>query len=195
MSELWYNNPKILLDNMHQFFPNNDFSRIEKINAIARFSIYYTILVLIFKQDTKWLSISVILLAISYYLGYYENFDTVINKNKFCTMPTKDNPFMNFTITDLMDNPDRLPACPYDDVKDDIKKEFSKGVILDPVDLWGRNISDRNFFTMPWTTVTNDQSGFAQWAYGNSGECKTYGKNCDKNRDNSYNQGRYNINL
>jgi hypothetical protein len=48
---------------------------------------------------------------------------------------------------------------------------------------------------MPWTTATNDQTGFAKWIYGNSGECKTFGKNCDNNRDTSYNQGRYNINF
>lgn len=193
MSELWYNNPKILLDNMHQFFPNNNLSREEKINAIARFSIYYSILVFVFKQDTKWLSISVVLLVISYCLGYYEGFEVVERKNENCTKPTKNNPFMNFTIGDLTDDPDRLPACPYDDVKENIKEEFSKGVLTDPADLWGRSISDRNFFTMPWTTATNDQTGFAQWLYGNSGECKNLGKNCDKNRDNRYHQSRYYI--
>jgi hypothetical protein len=193
MSKLWYNNPKVLFDNMHEFFPNNDLTREEKINAIVRFSLYYSVLVIVFQQDTKWLSISVLLLIVSYGLGYYEKFEE-IKKKESCTKPTKENPFMNFTIADLTDNPDRPPACPYDDVKDDIKEQFSKSVLPDPADLWGKSISQRNFFTMPWTTATNDQTALAKWLYGKSGECKNLGKNCDKNRDNRYHHSRYYIN-
>jgi hypothetical protein len=193
MSKLWYNNPKILFDDMHEFFPNNNLTREQKINAIARFSLYYSVLVIVFQQDTKWLSISVLLIIVSYSLGYYENFED-IKKNDYCTQPTKNNPFMNFTIADLTDNPNRPAACPYDNVKESIKEEFSKSVLPDPADLWGKNISQRNFFTMPWTTATNDQTALAKWLYGNSGECKNLGKNCDKNRDNRYHQSRYYIN-
>jgi hypothetical protein len=42
-----------------------------------------------------------------------------------CYEPVKNNPFMNYTIGDLMDNPDRLQACDYDDVKDKIRQEFT----------------------------------------------------------------------
>ena len=190
MSALWYNNPKILLDDWHQFFPNNNLSRDQKINAIARFAIFYSLLVLIFKQDTKWLSISVVLLIISYCLGYYETFEQD-NKNPSCVKPSKNNPFMNFTMGDYINNVDRLPACDYDDVKEEMRNEFRKDIVPDPADLWGTNISDRNFFTMPWTQVVNDQSGFANWLYGNSGTCKNEGIGCDKNRDNRYHQSRY----
>lgn len=190
MSALWYNNPKILLDDWHQFFPNNNLSRDQKINAIARFAIFYSLLVLIFKQDTKWLSISVVLLIISYCLGYYETFEQD-NKNSLCVKPSKNNPFMNFTMSDYINNVDRLPACEYDDVKEEMRNEFRKDIVPDPADLWGTNISDRNFFTMPWTQVVNDQSGFANWLYGNSGTCKNEGIGCDKNRDNRYHQSRY----
>jgi hypothetical protein len=190
MSNLWYNNPKILLENWHEFFPHNDLSKEQKINSIARFALYYSILVLLFKQDTKWLSVSVVLLIISYCLGYYEGFEQT-EKTASCVKPTKDNPFMNFTLADYYNNVDRSEACDYDDVKDDMRKEFKKGIVPDPADLWGKNISDRQFFTMPWTQVVNDQTGFANWLYGNSGECKNLGKNCDKNRDNRYHQSRY----
>ena len=44
-SELWYKNPKVLLENMDQFFPGKNLDRIEKINSLARFAIYYFILV------------------------------------------------------------------------------------------------------------------------------------------------------
>jgi hypothetical protein len=187
MSELWYNNPLILLNDWSQFFPNNDLNKEQKINAIARFAIFYSILILIFKQDMKWLSISIVLLIISFCLGTYENFESV-NKLQTCVKPTKNNPFMNYTIGDDVD---RQPACEYEDVKNEIRNEFKKDIVPDPADLWGTNISDRNFFTMPWTQIINNQSGFANWLYGNSGTCKNEGIGCDKNRDNRYHQSRY----
>jgi hypothetical protein len=194
MTELWYKNPQILLNNWNEFFPTNDMTRDEKINAIARFAIYYTILVLVFRQNTIWLSISVILLVISYCLGYYETFENDRNDQiATCYKPTKNNPFMNYTIADQYANPDRLEACPYDEVKDEMRNKFKEGIVPDPADLWGRNISDRQFFTMPWTQASNDQGGFANWLYGKSGECKNEGLNCDKNRDNRYHHSRYYI--
>lgn len=190
MTDIWYNNPKVLLDNWSEFFPNNDLTREQKINSIARFAAYYTFLVLLFKQDTKWLTISVVLLVISYCLGVYENFEQS-NKNSKCVRPTKDNPFMNFTLSDYYHNVEREEACDYEDVKEEMREEFKKGIVPDPADLWGKNISDRQFFTMPWTQVVNNQTEFAKWLYGNSGECKNNGLNCDKNRDNRYHQSRY----
>lgn len=187
MNKLWYNNPLILVNEWYQFFPNNDLNKEQKINAIARFAIFYSILILIFKQDMKWLSISVVLLIISFCLGTYENFEQVSTLST-CVKPTKKNPFMNYT---FCDNIDRDQACDYEDVKDDMRKEFRKDIVPDPADLWGTNISDRQFFTMPWTQIVNNQTGFANWLYGNSGKCKNEGIDCDKNRDNRYHQSRY----
>jgi hypothetical protein len=51
MTELWYNNPYVLLENTDQFFPSRNLTRNEKINSLARFSIYYSVLVLLFGQD------------------------------------------------------------------------------------------------------------------------------------------------
>ena len=64
MTELWYHNPKILLKNYDQFFPNKNFTRIEKINSLARFAIYFSVLLILFNQDNKYLSISIVILII-----------------------------------------------------------------------------------------------------------------------------------
>lgn len=192
MTDLWYNNPLVLLDNWMIFFPTNDLNRMEKINALARLAIYYSILITLFSLDTKWYSVSVVLLIISFSLGYYEDFEDVRKTTINCTNPTKTNPFMNFTLDDhLTNNVDKPPACPLDKVKNKMREEFRKDIIPDPADLWGQNISDRQFFTMPWTTIVNNQTNFAKWLYGSAGECKNMGLNCDKNRDNRYHQSRY----
>ncbi len=100
---------------------------------------------------------------------------------------------MNFTLDDFINNNDRKEACSYDKSKDKMRKEFRKDIVPDPADLWGQNISDRQFFTMAWTTVVNNQTALGKWLYGNAGECKNLGLNCDKNLDNRYQQSRYNM--
>ncbi len=192
MTELWYQNPKVLLDNMDHFFPNKSLNRNQKINSLARFAIYYSILIVIFNQDTKWFSISIIILLISAFLGKSENFtisDKKIN-NQLCQGPTKDNPFMNYTMGDLLEDKDRSHACKYDDTKVAMRNNFRSHLHSDSNDLWGQYISDRNFYTMPVTDIVNDQTGFALWCFGNSGDCKTSGKNCLKIQDHAFGPGR-----
>lgn len=209
MNDVWINNPKILFENIDQFFPTNNMKRNERINAIARLAIYYSLIILIFKKDMRLLSVGIIMILISLFLGYTEEF-TINNesnvftsdhynniegrdKSKFsmqCTKPTINNPFMNYTMGDLIDNKERLPACKYDDSKNAIRGKFRSNLHSDVSDIWGRFITDRNFYTMPNTDIVNDQTGFAQWCFGNSGECKTVGTNCLKQRDPNYHRGR-----
>jgi hypothetical protein len=192
MTDLWYNNPSILLKNMDQFFPHKDLTRHDMINAIARFAIYYSILIIIFNDDMKWLSISVIILIISLFLGTSETFKSVDDTvdGRKCTMPTKENPFMNYTVGDLITSPIRPPACRYDDVKTKMRRDFRSKLHSDANDMWGTNISDRNFYTMPNTAIVNDQMGFAKSLLGISGQCKTYGENCLKVEDIMYHTAR-----
>lgn len=192
MTELWYRNPRILFDKYDEFFPNKNLNRIEKINSLARFAIYFAVLLILLDQDKKWLSISVVILIISLFLGTTENFVSVVGKQdeRNCTRPTKNNPFMNYTLGDLMEKPNRPKACKYEDSKELMRKEFRSHLHSDSSDIWGKFISDRNFYTMPNTEIVNDQKGFAKWCFGSSGKCKTKGKNCLKIRDPTYHRGR-----
>lgn len=192
MTELWYENPKILLDYPDQFLPSKDQTHIEKINSLVRLALYWSILVYVLKYDTKWLSISVVIIIISFFLGQTENFSSTNRKlnNNSCHKPTKDNPFMNYTIGDLIDNPSRLAGCEYEKAKTLIRQAFRMHLFSDSSDIWGKFISDRNFYTMPNSQIVNNQTGFANWCYGSSGECKSTGNNCLKYRDPVYHRGR-----
>ena len=187
MTKLWYEEPQVLLDNLDDFFPTNDLKREEKVNSLARLAIYLGIILIIVEKDTNWLILSLIILFISYFIGVNEEF---IDIKKNCQEPTKNNPFMNYTVGDLIDDPNRPPACDYEKTKDEIRNKFRSSVYSDSSDLWGRFITDRNFYTTPNTDIVNDQIGFAKWCFGNSGECKTTGKNCLKVRDPVFHRGR-----
>ena len=47
----WYNNPNVLFDKklIFDIFPHQNYGLDEKLNAILRFSIYYTLIILIIK--------------------------------------------------------------------------------------------------------------------------------------------------
>jgi len=194
--KLWYKNPLVLINNMDEFFPTNDLSKPNKINAIARFSLYYSIIIIICRLDSKWLSISLLLLLISLFLGSTELFadDILDKKDKVCFHPKPNNPFMNFTLYDNMLNPNRKEACNYENVKQDIRNAYKSRLNADELDIWGHNITDRNFYTMPSTTIVNDQNKFAEWTYKstyeNGGNCKELGESCLLAIDPRYQKGR-----
>jgi hypothetical protein len=97
-----------------------------------------------------------------------------------CTSPTMDNPFMNATMKDYLnvdDNGDiinRPPACNTSnpDIKKQIDQQFNNNLYIDVSDLFGKLNSQRNFYTMPSTTIPNDRENFQKWLYNTPQTCK-----------------------
>ena len=179
MTKLWYQDFRVLLDEPFQFFPSNNLNDIEKINSLVRLAIYYAMIIIVTGRSHSYLTISLVIIIISFLLGRTEAFNNYVEKPK-CYKPTDANPFMNFTIDDYYKDPNRPQNCPIDQVRQDMRKKFLKRIVPDPTDLWGQNYSDRNFYTTPSTRIVNDQTGFANWCYGSMGQCKTYGRGCLK---------------
>jgi hypothetical protein len=101
-------------------------------------------------------------------------------KDGTCTKPTVDNPFMNVTMKDYMNFDEkgyvinRPSACdPRDqEIKKMMDKTFSNNLYRDVSDVFGKNNSQRNYFTMPSTTIPNKQDEFARWLYLSPKTCK-----------------------
>lgn len=117
MTNVWYQNPKVLLDNLNEFIPNKKLSKTENINSIARFTIYFSILIIIFQLNLRWLLISICLLLLSYYLDtdtdnkLINNVVDIINNNinfKNINKSTFDNPFMNYITNNGNNNKSNL---------------------------------------------------------------------------------------
>ena len=90
-----------------------------------------------------------------------------------CTKPSLNNPFMNInTITDKRDKP---AACPYYDnpnVAAEVEKDFDFNLYRDVSDLYNKRNSQRQYYTMPSTTIPNEQTAFAKWLYLSPPTCK-----------------------
>lgn len=100
--------------------------------------------------------------------------ETLDNVNENCVKPTLDNPFMNVSYVDLLENPKREEACDISnpEIKKDIENKFMNNLYRDVNDLFGKNNSQRQFYTMPSTTTPNKQDEFARWLYLSPKTCK-----------------------
>ncbi len=94
------------------------------------------------------------------------------------TKPNSSNPYMNYMMTDYVDNPNKKPALPLFNNK--VKKQVDMSVASNLDERLFRSLGDlmefdnfsRNFHTMPNTTNPNDQKAFAEFCYGNMKSCK-----------------------
>jgi hypothetical protein len=83
------------------------------------------------------------------------------------THPTPANPFMNVLLTEISDNPYRNPAANVqgEAVKVELDSYFQTMFASDPGDVFNHTQNQRNWITMPSTTIPNDQGAFADWLY------------------------------
>lgn len=113
----------------------------------------------------------------SSYLGkknIEEGFDTRTE-----TLPTARNPFMNVLVNEIKYNPSKPPAkyIGSPDVQDSLDSFFRVQWSSDPTDVFGKTQSQRQFITMPSTSVPSDRGSFQDWLYKIPGKtCKEGGR-------------------
>jgi len=183
---VWYDDIKnfITTDNFYKILPLMYMSFEEKLNALVRFFLYLSIVLSLIQLDATYLAIIFIAASLSYVFysfetrdrTYAENFlkerDLEIVNNRLCTRTTVENPFMNPNIADIKYNPNRPAACDIQNVKERVENNFNKRVFKDVNDIWGKDYSAREFYTVPSTTIPNDQEGYSKWLYGTPATCK-----------------------
>jgi hypothetical protein len=95
------------------------------------------------------------------------------------TLPSPRNPFMNVLIDEIKFNPNRAEAKSVEDpvVKATLDDFFRVNWYSDPTDVFGKTQNQRQFITMPSTTIPNDRKSFQEWLYKIPGKtCKEGGR-------------------
>lgn len=209
MTVLWMNDVSILFDKstIYEIIPDSSFDFNRKLNAVFRFSLYYSIISFVLFQNNNVFLFPMGVIVISF----------IFNKNAFqfrdasktkytqkdlkdpnsivevtsddgssCQIPRLNNPFMNLNMFDI-NNKDVKKACySYDDksVKDKIESLFDRGLYKDTGDIYSNNNSQNRFYTMPNTEPANDQVKLANWCYKMPKSCKEgNGIQCSANID------------
>lgn len=160
-------------DKLLEFWPTGKQTAKDRVAATARFIIYASVVIWLFNRDGRVFALGGLILAILYYL-WSTNMITDGNRRPTyadgrldsvfrapVTMPTHDNTMGNVLMTDYVDQPDRPAAAWYPSVKTEIANEWSS---IHPFER--KRDAERNFYTMPSTTIPNDQTAFAEASYG-----------------------------
>jgi hypothetical protein len=95
--------------------------------------------------------------------------------NATLTLPTKQNPFMNVLIDEIKYNPKKPTAMSMMDpsVQVHMDEFFRTEFFSDPTDVFGKSQSQRQFITMPSTSIPNDVQSYRNWLYKiNEPTCK-----------------------
>ena len=195
MDPLWKENVSILLrkDRIKEFWPNSKFHINENVNAFSRFCLYAGLILTVLQNNPFMLlmslSIAIIFTKIAqrhkrpslYKSVQPEHTMPELNKmvKKKCLEPSNENPFANVTYFDYENDPNRPPACSIDNVKENVNDKFFHSFPQSEYDLYNNGHSQRQFFSMPNTTIPNDQASFAKWLYGDINKtCKSNPLNC-----------------
>jgi len=96
-----------------------------------------------------------------------------------CRKPTNDNPLMNPHALEFGTG-DPPAACNVDDdeIKDNVNVKFNHELFRDVDELWERENSQRQFYTMPNTAIPNNQTEFGHFLYKTGPTCKVDQENC-----------------
>ncbi len=186
MTVFWYDDIKVLYENPDDFYPSYNMNLVEKLNAITRLALYIGILLVLltFNYLYLYIPIGIGLFTILIYKMQKDNIEKFFNEyekmvENECVKPTVDNPFMNFN--NITDSRYRAPACKsYNnkEIQEEINENFNDKLYRDVGDLYNKNNSQREYYTMPSTTAVNEQTSFAKWCFNTGPTCKEEGIKC-----------------
>ena len=194
----WFNDISILFNKNYllEIIPLKSYDFNRKLNAILRFTIYYGILLYILKNDKNVLCLPFITVVITVFLNKTnkkgrENTAMANSKNvrdnhgsetvnkmveeiddDVFRKPDIDNPMMNMNVFDLYDDKRAIPTYDNPGVEKVVEDKWNDGLYQDSDDLFGRNNSQRQWYTMPNTESMNRQTEFAKWCYKTPPTCK-----------------------
>ena len=189
-NKIWYEDIQQwwTLENYIEILPFSNMSFERQLNAIFRFFTYLGVLLALVKGDYRYIFMPIVGGIVTVFMYEYErmkrkkaerfldeegySLDSI--GNTVCVKSTIDNPFMNPSIADITDNPERPRACNVtsNEVQQSIDSNFNQRVFQDVSDVFNKQASQREFYTVPNTAIPNDQGGFAQWLYGTGKTCK-----------------------
>jgi len=196
-NKIWYEDILNIfyIDNAIRFIPMPNTTIEEQLNAIWLFSLYFCILVFITNGRINIFLIFVFVSIFTYIFYNYlyknnkkfnnsnENYVNDSNDNNFVRKPTLDNPFMNANIV-TKENPDNHNDNIFNnDIKNQIDEYYYKKIVRDVGDVYDKSHSQRQFYTMPSTTIPNQQDEFANWLYGSAASCKDNQRYCLRTED------------
>lgn len=192
------------LDNISEFMnpiiiPDINMTIEEKINAIIRAIIFVGLICTLVFNDTRYILFIIIIMIVSILIinyqydknkkieKYLDLNDLDIVDNTKCIKPTGNNPFMNPNILTTKKGNQEYGACSIHNknINKNINKYFYEKIFRNADDIYDKSTLDRQFYTVPSTTIPNNREKLGDWLYNRGPSCKE--GNSSKCYNNLYN--------
>lgn len=170
---LWIDDPLNVLFDLKRIVPDRSDSFNEQINAFTRFILLYGGILSVYKKSLDPLVFAMLMsigvLVLVWVMKHYNKKNTEQPypvESDITREKTLDNPFANPIIGSVNTNTNKTNK--------DADELFVQNLPLDEWDIYGKNNSQRQFFSVP----VNDQTSFAKWLYDPGEVCKTTTTRC-----------------
>tara|TARA_B100000674_G_scaffold72867_1_gene50331 strand:+ start:2597 stop:3238 length:642 start_codon:yes stop_codon:yes gene_type:complete len=177
MTVAWFEDPKQLFDEkkLLSFWPTSKQDAAERVNSTTRFILYVSAVLYALHKDSRILLLAMFSVGILYCFYKSEMISKPVEGESTsegyavqkCEAPSVENPMANVLMSDYTEFPDRPSACYYPKVQKQVMNFLDDSFAKDVNDLYGkRNMAANRMYSMPATTIPNDQTAFAEAAYG-----------------------------
>jgi hypothetical protein len=171
---------------MLNLIPLINMSFRDKLMAIVNLVIFVSVILTLIFKNLVFILIGLSILIIIFFIYIYDdkvkidmnekmsNRNLAIIDNKICVKPSLENPFMNPSIIDYFNKNNNIKACDYDNktIEENVNSFFGDKVYKDINDIYGKGFSERQFYTVPASTIPNDRKSYEDWLYHRDKTCK-----------------------
>ena len=158
----WFEEPGILLKYPDDFFPNKKMPTNKLLNSVMRLGIYAGIVLSTFQKAENGLYLCIFTACCTYFL--YKYYDVAEYNKRVYRQPTEKNPYMNVLLTDSTDE-----KCAEPEFNNVYENEALTQNIQDKMQkknpAYCTSHVQRQFYTMPVSTIVNDRHNLGQWLY------------------------------
>ena len=177
MTTLWFESPSVLVESPTEFMYSEQFDKIRNLNAMVRFTIYWSVIIFFMTgQPIVFVSLVVALILMRRPATTEEAIvteDLTADAKIYCQSPSVNNPLANPTPADWGNGKPKLPACPTDNVKSSVRKALNSQPITGPIyasagEDANSKLARRSFYSVPTSSVPDGRDEFMRGLYGDN---------------------------
>lgn len=168
MNQFWFDDVSVLVnqDHMTEFIPTKEMSQNDKLNALMRFAIYLSIILMLMTANINYLFISIVVGIITYVI-HINNVPEIKDSNtetkKEYVEPSKDNLFGNILESDLKQG--KTEEIPKEEYNKQFDELVNKDAFHEQEHLFKDKMSLRTFYKAPNSFDSQSRENFMKWCY------------------------------
>ena len=169
MNQFWFDDVSILVnqDHMVDFIPTKEMDQNDKLNALMRFAIYLSIILMLMTAKINYLFIAITVGIITYVIHINNDPEVkdskVEHNNKEYVEPSKNNLFANILESDLKEG--KTEEIPEEEYKKQFNELVNKDTFHEQEHLFKNNMSLRTFYKAPNSFDSQSREKFMKWCY------------------------------